>query len=215
VVTEPNPLLGAEGLVGAELGVARASQARGETRWRLRGSLFWMELEDAIANITLEVSPGLIRRQRLNVGRTRSRGTELEVELELPRGWRFSGGWLHADAQLRRFAAEPDLEGRRVAQVPRHQGTLQARWLAAHGSTAALQARWLGDSFDDDRNLLPLGSAFVVDLRVSRPVGRGSELFAAAENLLDREYLVGRTPLPTVASPRLVRVGLRWSGGRG
>jgi outer membrane receptor protein involved in Fe transport len=34
---------------------------------------------------------------------------------------------------------------------------------------------------------------------------------AAIQNLLDRTYLVARTPFPNTGEPRLWRVGLRWN----
>jgi outer membrane receptor for ferric coprogen and ferric-rhodotorulic acid len=36
--------------------------------------------------------------------------------------------------------------------------------------------------------------------------------YLAVENMLDREYLVGFSPVPLIGAPRLVRVGLRWDG---
>ena len=73
-----------------------------------------------------------------------------------------------------------------------------------------MQARWVGKQFEDDQNQLPLGSYFTADLLVSRPVTRGLQAFVAAENVFDRRFDVGRTPVPTVGPPRTFRGGLRW-----
>jgi outer membrane receptor protein involved in Fe transport len=48
-----------------------------------------------------------------------------------------------------------------------------------------------------------------VDATVARAIGRNVEAFLAAENLLDRRYLVGRAGVDTVGAPLLVRAGLR------
>jgi hypothetical protein len=32
----------------------------------------------------------------------------------------------------------------------------------------------------------------------------------AAENIFDERYAVGRTPVPTIGPPRLLRAGVRW-----
>jgi outer membrane receptor protein involved in Fe transport len=215
VVTEPNPELTAEWLWGVESGLAWGA-GDAARRWRLRGTAFWLELEDAVANVTVEVTPDLIRRQRMNLGRSRSRGLELEATAELGASWRLSGAYLFADSRVTSFAADPTLVGRRVPQVPEHQASAQVRWLAAAGAWAALQGRWVGAQYDDDRNLFLLEEAFLVDLQVAHPLRGRLELFAAAENLFDRELVAGRTPVPTLGSPRLLRAGLRWTaaGGR-
>ncbi|HUF78538.1 MAG TPA: TonB-dependent receptor, partial [Thermoanaerobaculia bacterium] len=166
-------------------------------------------LEDPIANVTLATGPGLIERQRRNLGRTRSRGLELEGDARLGRRWVLSGGYLFADTEVERFPADPALEGLRVAQVPRHQASLQLRWRGLR-SDAALHGRWSGDQLDDDRNLFPLAELLVVDLRAGWSLSRAVALYVAAENLLDEEYPVGRTPRLTLGPPRLLRLGLRW-----
>jgi len=77
----------------------------------------------------------------------------------------------------------------------------------------ALQARYQGKQFDDDQNLLPLAGFFTLDAYVSHAIGRGVEIYAGAENMLDRRYEVGRTPVLTVGPPAMAKVGLRWSFG--
>ncbi|HEX2164823.1 MAG TPA: TonB-dependent receptor, partial [Thermoanaerobaculia bacterium] len=210
VVTEPNAELAAERLTGAEVGTVWTPAAPG--RPRLRGTAFWMEVDDPVANVTLDAGPDLIRRQRRNLGRTRSRGVEIEGEAAWGDGWRLAGGHLWSEAEVVDFPADPALEGRRVPQVPEHQGALA---LSRQGrrAAAALAARWSSRQFDDDRNLLPLGGFVVVDLRLAWRPRPALEVYAAAENLLDEEVTVGRTPLRTVGAPRLVRVGLRWRRG--
>jgi hypothetical protein len=75
----------------------------------------------------------------------------------------------------------------------------------------ALGARVLviGEQFEDDRNTLVLRRAVAVDLTASRWLAARCLAFAVTENLLDNDYDVGRTPLRTTGSPRLLRVGLR------
>lgn len=224
VVTDPNEDLTAERLTGAELGAVwtpgdRESSAGG---WRVRGTLFWMELEDAIANVTLGTTPELILRQRQNLGRTLSRGVELEASGRFGSSWRVDAGYLWADSEVTHFPADPTLEGRRTPQVPEHQASLRLAWTAPSDLRVALQGRWAGDAYDDDRNRFPLGEQTVVDLRIARPIdlpgtdpgGDRLKIFVAAENLLDDEYTVGRTPVTTVGSPRLARIGLRYRLGR-
>jgi outer membrane receptor protein involved in Fe transport len=168
-----------------------------------------MEVEDAIANVTLSVTPALTTRQRENLGRLRSRGVELDVQARVSDTLSLSAGYLHADSTVRSFAGSPGLVGRRVAQVPRHQGTLDARWRLASRANVALRARFVGEQFEDDQNTLALSGFATLDAVASVAVARGLEVFAAGENLFDRRYAIGRTPVTTVGPPRSARAGLR------
>jgi outer membrane receptor protein involved in Fe transport len=208
VVTEANPQLEAERLTGAEAGVVWTPERKARDL-RLRATLFWMRLDDPIANVTLSVSPDRIERQRRNLGRTRSRGLELEAEARLAERWLLAAAYLLADAEVEDFPADRALEGLRVAQVPEHQGSLQLR-RRGRRADAVLHARWSGEQLDDDRNLFALEELFVVDLRTGWRLTPALELYLAAENLLDEEVTVGRTPIRTIGSPRLLRLGLRW-----
>lgn len=201
VLTLANDDLEAERLAGAEAGAVFSTP-----RITARSVLFWMEVDRNVANVTLSVTPGLITRQRRNLGRTRSRGLELESTARLGGRWTLSGGYLLSDATVE----NGDLEGLRIPQVPEHQASLQLRFFDPGMGTLGLQARWTGDQFDDDRNQLPLESFVTVDALVSRPLVRGLEIFVAGENLFDEEFETGRTPVRTLGPPRSVRVGVRF-----
>lgn len=204
-LTLANPELRAERLTGGETGALWTGPGG---RLSARTTLFWMEVEQNIANVTLAVEPGLITRQRRNLGRTRSRGVESEATARAGR-WTLSGGYLFTDARVASAAAEPELEGLRVSQVPRHQLNAQIRFDDPRLVSAGLQARWGDEQFDDDRNLFRLGSFTTVDAIVSRQLGRGLSVFLAAENLLDERFDIGRTPVRTVGPPRTARLGFR------
>jgi outer membrane receptor protein involved in Fe transport len=164
-------------------------------------------VRDAIGNVTVSSSPSLITRERRNVGRLRSRGLEAEGTLR-PRGHAvLTLGYALTDARVRSFAEEPALVGKRIPQVPRHQLTAQARYES--GWRFGLQARWTSSAFEDDQNLLVLDPGWQLDLLAARAIGRGLDVFAAAENLFDSRIVVARTPLPSVAPPRVLRAGLR------
>ena len=52
----------------------------GADKLNVRGTFFWSEITRPIANVTLSITPALITRQRQNLGRTRSRGVDIEAE---------------------------------------------------------------------------------------------------------------------------------------
>jgi outer membrane receptor protein involved in Fe transport len=204
VLTAANESLRAERMTGFEGGLLVDLGRKA----RLRANLFWMDLDRTVANVTLSVEPGLITRQRQNLGRAVSRGLEVDAEARVGRRWAVSAGYLLADATVKEFAADPSLEGRRLPQVPRHSASLQVRYDSAPVSIGA-QARWTGDQFEDDLNTLALRGYWSLDAEARRSVGRAVEVFLAGENLTGARYDVGRTPVLTVGPPRSLRAGLR------
>ncbi len=206
VLTLANENLRAERLAGGETGVNLATR---DGRARARATFFWTEIARPVANVTLTIAPALITRRRENLGRTRSRGLELEFEARPAKRWTFAGGYLLADARVLEFPANPELEGMRLPQVARHQLTFQLRYTNPARFNFGLQGRVGGAQFDDDQNRFALERFFTLDALVSRRLAPALELFAAAENLLNRRYSTGRTPVRTIAPPASVRVGLR------
>lgn len=211
VLTLANENLRAERSTGGEFGVAT-------TQWSgdlfIRGTVFWTEIARPIANVTLNVTPALIMRQRQNLGRTRSAGVEVEAEARIQKYWTLSGGYMFADATVLEFPANRTLEGLRLPQVPRHQLTFQARFNRPEWFTVSIQGRFSSSQFDDDQNLLGLGRYFSLDAYVSRKLWKQCELFVAGENLTNQRYDVGRTPVRTMGPPLSWRGGLTLRFGR-
>jgi outer membrane receptor protein involved in Fe transport len=206
VLTLANESLRAERLTGGEAGGQFLTFNR---RLNLHATFFWMEVARPVANVTLRTQPGLITRQRQNLGRTRSRGLELETDAQLSNTWSVSGGYLFVDASVLEFPANIELEGKRLPQVARHQLTFQARYSNPTRFTLALQGRASSTQFDDDQNLFPLDPYFTLDAFLSRRIIHNLEAFVAAENVFNQRYTVGRTPIRTIGPPLLLRVGLR------
>jgi outer membrane receptor protein involved in Fe transport len=120
VLTLANENLQAERLTGGEAGVRLPAL---HDKLVIRGTSFWNEVTRPVANVTLQTTPALITRQRQNLGRTRSRGLEIEVEARLKNFWKLTAGYLFADAIVVRFPANTALEGLSIPQVPRQQFT--------------------------------------------------------------------------------------------
>ena len=210
VLTLANDKLRAERLTGGEAG---ASFAAFERKLNVRGTFFWSEIIRPVANVTLSVTPALITRQRQNLGRTRSRGVEMEAEGRITSTVTISGGYQFLDATVLRFPANRLLEGLLIPQVPRHVLTFQARYANPRRVTVSFQGRAGGSQFDDDQNQFQLDRYFTLDAFASRSLGRGVEVFGAFENLTGQQYDIGRTPVRTVGPPLLARIGFRFHLG--
>ncbi len=110
--------------------------------------------------------------------------------------------------------SNPALVGNMIPLVPENIFTFQGTWAAPAKIMVAIQGRAESNEFDDDQNLFPLGSMFVLSATVSRPLPKGFDVFFQGENLTNTEYNIGRTPVPTIGQPILARVGLRWQSRR-
>jgi outer membrane receptor protein involved in Fe transport len=205
VLTLADDQLVAERLTGGEAGVRLSARTL-----IVRTAFFWSEITHPIANVTIATTPALITRQRQNLGRTRSRGIEIQAEARLNEHWSLSGGYLYADSTVVSFPANTALEGLLIPQVPRHQVTFQARYANPSLLDFGLQGRASSSQFDDDQNQFLLAGYFTLDAFVSRRIARGLEAFAAIENVFNRRYEVGKTPVTTLGPPILFRAGLRF-----
>ncbi len=229
VLTQATNQLLAERLTGGEGGVIVTGFNQ---RLMVRGNFFWAEITRPIENVTVGALPNpgcllpgappctLITRQRENLGRTRSRGLEVEAEAHVNSSLTLSGGLQYADAVVVSFPsataiALQSLQGLEIPQVPRHAFTFQARYFKPRWILLGVQGRFVGVQFDDDLNDFLLRRYFTLDLMASHPLTSGLEVFVASENLLNQRYDIGRTPVLSVGPPILVRAGLRLHlGGR-
>jgi vitamin B12 transporter len=179
-------------LLGAEAGF--------DLPW-LRATGFIARLRDPIVNVTVGTN-----QMRQNLGSARVRGLELAGLWAPVSAVRLSLAWTLTDARV----SSGNLAGRLLPQDPRHRLVAAASFADPRIVEVDLQLRWTSEQFDDDANRLRLPGFAVLDFQVARTVAPGWDVFAAAENLLDRRYLVGlQGGIATVGQPLFVRAGVR------
>ncbi|MFZ3217920.1 MAG: TonB-dependent receptor [Candidatus Acidiferrales bacterium] len=206
-VTESNANLIAEHLSGGDAGVA-VTGFNGKIE--ARGTVFYNQIVDPVANVTLTTTPTLITRQRQNLGRINAPGIELGATAHITRKFDLSAGYQFVDSKVSSFPSNTALVGLWVAQVPHNAFTFQARYANPRIATVSVTGRAIGNAFDDDQNMYPLGSFFVLDAMVSRNVGASLEVYGAVENLFNEQYYTAATPVPQLGLPIAGRVGLRF-----
>jgi outer membrane receptor protein involved in Fe transport len=208
ILTQANPLLGPERLVGGDLGVSLLA-ARNLT---LRSTFFDNRVKDPVSNVTI----GTNLQQRQNLGRTRIWGIQTDAEYRVNSTWRFFGAYLYEEAKVTENATNPALVGKYLAQVPRHRGTAQVNYENPRFANVTFEVQAVGNQFDDDQNVrtVPgidepgLPKYGIVSLSVSRALSPQVDAFLTGQNLFNQEYFVGTLPTLT-GPPRLVSVGLR------
>jgi outer membrane receptor protein involved in Fe transport len=219
VTTRPNDQLAPERLVGGEAGV-NVAPARNVS---VRLTWFHNRITNPVLNVTL--SPTLAQKQ--NVPETQVRGLQTDVDYRVGTWWRFSGGYVYDDATVTDGgAANAVLVGKALQQVPKHRGTMQAAYSNPKYAIVTLGVQFVGLQYNDDLNVnfipvptltnngytaaYPAGlpGYTVVDLSVSRNLGRNIQAFFGVQNLADKVYFVQTNP-STIGTPRLVNGGLR------
>jgi outer membrane receptor protein involved in Fe transport len=207
LVTLANDQLGPERLTGGELGlnVAPLDNLTIRTTW------FDNRMKNPVSNVTIAVN----RAQRQNLGRTRIHGFQTDVEYRFLRDWRAGAGYVLNRARVTENATVPELVGKFLQQVPENRGSLSLSYSNPRYVGVAVNAIFVGRQFDDDLNTrrspdgtLGLPAYGVLDLSVTRGVGRNVDVFLTAQNVLDKEYYVQLFPT-TTAAPRLVNAGIR------
>jgi outer membrane receptor protein involved in Fe transport len=219
VTTRPNDQLGPERLVGGEAGVtvAPAPNATVRLTW------FHNRVRNPVSNVTL--SPTLAQKQ--NLGRTRIRGVQSDVEYRFRSSWRLSGAYLYEEATVTDGGvANAGLVGKYLAQVPKQRGSIQVAYSSSRYASVAVGIQFIGLQYNDDRNVNFIPAATLteagydasarpglpgyasVDLTVSRDVGPHLQVFVGVQNLFDEVYFVQTNP-STTGTPRLVNGGVR------
>jgi iron complex outermembrane recepter protein len=208
VLTAANEDLRAERAWGGEVGVDLFPSSS----FAARATLFWTELYEPIANVTLPAPIEGAERRRMNLDEARVRGVELSGDWRLMRWAALTASYTFVDAVVVRADAAPQLVGKQLAQDPAHRTMLGVALFDEDTGAATLQLRGIGAQYEDDLNERALPGFFVVDASASRRLFGGVSAVVAVENLFDRTYLVGRAGVDTIGEPLLVRVGLRWRG---
>jgi outer membrane receptor protein involved in Fe transport len=214
VLTLPNFSLGPERLVGGELGVNLAP-AKNMTA---RATWFYNRVHNPVSNVTIATQGANVTVQRQNLGETEIQGLQLDAEYRINKNWRVSGGYLFDHATIVDNPANPAIVGKFLQEVPENRGTFRITYSDPRVASITFGVLGVGLQYDtgDDTNTraVPgysypgLPAYATTELTISRALGRNVDVFFAAQNLFDKEYIVATLPT-TVGSPRLVNGGVR------
>jgi len=219
ITTRPNDQLGPESLVGGEAGVtvAPASNVTARLTW------FNNYIDDPVLNVTLNATTA----QKQNLGQTRIRGVQTDVEYRIGSFWRVTGAYVYDQAKVTDGGvANAALVGKYVPQVPLHRGSFQVAYSNPRYATVAFSMQALSLQYNDDQNIQFIPAATLAeagytsftgpglpgyasyDLTLMRDVGRYVQVFYGMQNMFDKVSFVQTNP-STTGTPRLMNVGVR------
>ncbi len=213
-ITEANPNLIPERLYGGDL--------EWSTDWgpaKVSATYYRYWTLNAVANVTIALGPGVFPptgfvpaggslRERQNLGRVLTDGLDLfatflpwdEVSLTVR--------YLYANARITSASVASGLEGKRVAQAPKHKASIVGQIHKGRFSGEG-HIIYVGKQFDDDQNTRVLDDFVAVHLNVQYEIRHGISLFATVENLFDTQIqsAISGSGILTLGQPRL------WSFG--
>jgi outer membrane receptor protein involved in Fe transport len=177
-----------------------------------RVTWFDNRVKDPVSNVTIATNT----QQRQNLGATKIRGVQADVEYRPVEDLRIEAAYLFNRAVVTKNDANTALVGKFLPQVPKHRGSVGITWSNPRWVTVGFDVQALGAQFDDDVNdrSVPgyatkgLPKYALVSLHLSRAVHRNFEVFVAGQNLTNQVYYVGTLPT-TIGTPRLVTGGVR------
>jgi len=200
-LTTPNGNLLSERATGWEAGIAT------ERHWgTVRASYFLTQVNRPIVAVTINPNSSPILLMRENLGQIESKGLSLDYELAPLRWLAVDGGYQYAHATVTHGVSDV---GNWIPQVARNLASMNIRAFRPALGTLNLKGRISGRQYDDDANTYLLAGFFRLDVYASHDFGKRFQVFAAGENLLNRQIEVGKTPTTTLGSPRVGRAGIQ------
>jgi len=193
-----NPALTPEYLTGYDVGL----DWNPVSQFEFRATGFWNKYKDLDDFTFLQPgpTPGSIILQRQNIGAARSRGAEGEVALRPVEELTFAVSYNY---DLARVVATKAF----VNRVPLQRGAARITYASPRVATINGILRYEGPNHAlGGARLAPYG---IFDLDARREIRPGAEIFAAAENLFDRQYTVNfQGSLESLGLPRTIRGGV-------
>jgi outer membrane receptor protein involved in Fe transport len=211
-ITEANPALNPEHLLGAEAGF----EWQATKSFRLSATGFVNRLEDAVSNVTIGFGPGNfdpggfvpaggVLRQRRNLDLVVAPGVEATAEWQITPTVRSRLAYLFTRPAIER-ASDDALVGNVLAQTPEHVLIGGLDWSPTPKWKFGAQARYNSSQFEDDQNSRTLRAFTVCDVMASYEFNDHFLASLRVENLFDEQIETGRSAdnLISIGAPRLV-----------
>lgn len=221
VITESNPALVPERLLGVETGVDVTVASRLSVH--LTG--FSNRLDDPVINATIGAAGSTAKtippcgsvqafgvcRQQMNAGRLSSAGADLGMELRPVPGLELDVSYMFNRSRIVAAEGQPQLVGKFNRQSPVNQGVIQASYSRQRFARVSVAVRLVGSRFDDDINSVVIAPLMSIDVNVTRDVSTRAAAYVAIQNATDRvnELTHSDDGTYSIVGPRQINAGLR------
>ncbi|KAF0189369.1 MAG: iron complex outermembrane recepter [Desulfobulbaceae bacterium] len=181
-----NPELSPETVTSWEGGVEQGLWSK----MTVKATYFHNEMEDMIYAKTISST----RQDKINAGKARSQGVELEAEQGFDCGLTVFANYTYTDSEMLENAASPASVGKELLQVPKSMFNAGARY--THGLlSGSLTGRYVGKRYGNDLNTDIVDGVYtsydpytIVDAKVSYQIMPSTVVSVSLDNICDEEY---------------------------
>ena len=162
-------------------------------------TFYQSQFEDFLGDKTLDPAevpayftpdPGMAVVQKVNMGQIDIHGVEASLEYAFNSNWSAFVNHTYNVSEIEEYKEKPEVEGNDLSYTPRHMTKIGFTYDNPDLFTLSLYITNVGSRFGDFENTdkKKLEAYQVVDMKVSRKLFDGLELFASVDNLTDEKY---------------------------
>ncbi|MWD30170.1 TonB-dependent siderophore receptor [Aquicoccus sp. SCR17] len=124
------------------------------------------------------------------LGEVSSRGFEVEADVALSEELRFSAAYTDMNVEIESFASDPSIEGNTPQSVMQKFGSLQLAYRPSQvaGLELRVGAQYLGDSYADNSNSLPIDNTWLYSAGATWDFAQDWSADLNVTNLTDERY---------------------------
>jgi iron complex outermembrane receptor protein len=154
--------------------------------------------------------PGMSVIQKVNMGRVDIHGVEAGLEYTFNSRWSAFVNHTYNVSKIKEYEEKPEVEGNYLSYSPKHMTKIGFTYDNADLFTLSLYITNVGSRFGDFENTdkKKLEGYQIVDIRVSRELFKGMELFLNLDNVTDEKYQQYYT---TYNPPFMAMLGARYT----
>ncbi|WP_201345050.1 TonB-dependent siderophore receptor [Thiohalobacter sp. COW1] len=182
----PNADLGPEKVLSYEVGL---DQQLGDSA-TLSVTLYHNDAEDFISTLSITCTDPAFTScyEKQNVGEVSTQGVEVDFRYAFTRHWGLSANYTYNRSEVEKYDPDPTLEGNLLPDTPEHKGALSLTFSDPSLFTAKVTARYVGERYSNDTNTTEYDSYTLVDLHLSKDVGKHYRLSLDVNDLFDKTY---------------------------
>ena len=176
---------------------------------------FYQEVSNLITLRTLaptELPAGFFfGTKNINAGKAIVQGIELQAGWQIMPGLKLDANYTTVSSKIVENQFDPASIGKQQSGIPTQQAAATLSWSDPRGWRAAARFRWIGQSWGDNANTLPLDSFTVFDVSAGYRFARGIEPFVEIQNLFNQYYIADNSGFgpPQQGTPLTVFAGLK------
>ncbi len=218
-ITEANSDLKNERMLGGEF-----SFSIDKNRYYFKTTFFKNDILNPVVNTTISNTPGFNKsynifipsggslRQRNNLKKVKNYGIEVSYKLNLSEKIDFNLNYLFSNPKVSEAKFFTNLDGKRLAQTPKHQGNLSLAFKLNKKINMDFEYVYSSSQFEDDSNIRVLDNSSIANIFSNFLIADSTSIYISLENIFNKRSQAGisKDGLITYGPPRFLWLGLKF-----